>query len=98
MGAIWSFCKKISVKLFELNIQNSPTKTPDFAKMEEELKQLELAENFEAAAELRQKIRDMKREERKRIIRKQKDDENAAQKEKEERLFNKVSLLLAFLQ
>ena len=97
MGAIWSFCKKISVKLFELNIQNSPTKTPDFAKMEEELKQLELAENFEAAAELRQKIRDMKREERKRIIRKQKDDENAAQKEKEERLFNKVSSLLAFI-
>ena len=58
--------------------------------MEEELKQLELAENFEAAAELRQKIRDMKREERKRIIRKQKEDENMAQKEKDERLFNKV--------
>ena len=61
--------------------------------MEEELKQLELAENFEAAAELRQKIRDMKREERKRIIRKQKEDENAAQKEKDERLFNKVTYL-----
>merc|ERR1719215_638899 len=41
----------------QFGISNSPTKTPDFAKMEEELKQLELAENFEAAAELRQKIR-----------------------------------------